>query len=470
MAVKELFRPKSFTTYQEWRDWAIRHDQRSGKLKWRSQEETHLYDFVAIRRRLTRLQQLRGNEDARGLLFALHEGLHGNMGGMGKNELYKEARSGTKHLIEEYVNEIVDCLHFINSVADEVITEKEKKEFFDRADHCYGSSALMLSGGALMGWYHYGVAKALLESNVLPSVISGSSAGSIVAGVLGTHTDDELAEVFDTKQLLLDATYEVDMLSRIFRPRKQRISHSDLLEIIEHLIPDLTFEEALEKTGRHINISIAPVEAHQTSRLLNATTTPNVYIRSAVQASCAIPGFLPPVTLKAKNFNGDHQDYLPSRQWSDGTMTDDLPAKRLSRLYGVNHYIVSQVNPHIAPFLHHFEKDSLLNTLLTPYRKFAVEWIKTLQKLNKQLPTPAVMKAMLSTADTVVNQKYTADINIILDPRLISPLRLLSKPTVDEVMRLLHAGEQATWPKIPQIENSTKISRALKDILNNYEH
>ena len=470
MTVKELFHPKSFANYQEWHDWAIRKDQRSGKLKWRSQEETDLYDYIAIRRRLDRLHQLKGDEDPRGLLFALHEGLHGNMGGMGKNELYQHARSGTKHLIEEYVNKIVECLHYINSVPSDSISEQDKWEFFERADHCYGSSALMLSGGALMGWYHYGVTKALLENNVLPSVISGSSAGSIVAGVLGTHTDDELGEMFDTKQLLIDATYEVDILNRIFRPRKQRITHRDLLEMINHLIPDLTFEEALYKTGRHINISIAPVEAHQTSRLLNAITTPNVYIRSAVQASCAVPGFLSPVTLKAKNFSGEHQDYLPSRQWCDGTMTDDLPAKRLSRLYGVNHYIVSQVNPHIAPFIRHFEKDSLVNTLLSPYRKFAMEWIKTVQKLNTHLPTPAMMKALFSTADTVVNQKYTADINIILDPRLISPLRLLSKPTVDEVIRLLHAGEQATWPKIPQIENSTKISRAIKDILNNYAH
>jgi predicted acylesterase/phospholipase RssA len=50
--------------------------------------------------------------------------------------------------------------------------------------HAYGRSALCLSGGGARGVYHLGVIKALSEANLLPRVISGSSAGSLIAAKL----------------------------------------------------------------------------------------------------------------------------------------------------------------------------------------------------------------------------------------------------------------------------------------------
>ena len=50
--------------------------------------------------------------------------------------------------------------------------------------HAYGRSALLLSGGASRGVYHLGVMKGLVEANTLPRVISGSSAGSLIAGLM----------------------------------------------------------------------------------------------------------------------------------------------------------------------------------------------------------------------------------------------------------------------------------------------
>jgi hypothetical protein len=41
-----------------------------------------------------------------------------------------------------------------------------------------------------------GVVKALFEARMLPRVLAGSSVGSIVAGIIATRTDDELAETF----------------------------------------------------------------------------------------------------------------------------------------------------------------------------------------------------------------------------------------------------------------------------------
>jgi len=40
-----------------------------------------------------------------------------------------------------------------------------------------------------------------------------------------------------------------------------------------------------------------------------------------------------------------------TRRWRDGSLESDLPIKQLKELFNVNHFIVSQANPHIAPLL-----------------------------------------------------------------------------------------------------------------------
>ena len=72
------------------------------------------------------------------------------------------------------------------------IPQGKKLEFFGEMRHAVGRSALLLSGGAIMGMYHIGVVQALIEADCLPRVIAGSSAGSIIASVIATHTREEL--------------------------------------------------------------------------------------------------------------------------------------------------------------------------------------------------------------------------------------------------------------------------------------
>ena len=154
-----------------------------------------------------------------------------------------------------------------------------------------------------LGHFHAGVVKTLLEHDLLPDVISGSSAGSVIAAILGTHTDAELKLMFKrgpTSMLPGNESVEEAV---------QLDTHS-VRQMLEAAIPDMTFQEAYEKTGRKISVTIAPLEEHQSSRLMNAITSPNVFIRSAVQASCAVPGIFPPVMLMAKNVYGETQPYF----------------------------------------------------------------------------------------------------------------------------------------------------------------
>jgi predicted acylesterase/phospholipase RssA len=82
---------------------------------------------------------------------------------------------------------------------------QEKFEFFFETRQAFGRSALLLSGGATLGMYHLGVVKVLAENQLLPRVISGSSVGSIIASVVATRTDDELAKVFTLDDIHFDA-------------------------------------------------------------------------------------------------------------------------------------------------------------------------------------------------------------------------------------------------------------------------
>ncbi|MBA6412610.1 DUF3336 domain-containing protein [Parahaliea sp. F7430] len=460
------------TSYEEWCEAAQQHDELSGEKRWREVDQSNQYDYAQIRLRLDRLRSLRSRHDYQGLLFALNEGIHGNMGGMGRSTLYRRAKFGTKRLIEQYIDEVDDALRFLADLKCKEISTQDKLDFFYRSNICFGRSALMLSGGGVLGFYHMGVVKTLLHQGILPPVISGSSAGSLVAGVVGCHSDTELERFFEPSSLLFEAEREASVFSRMFFGRNPQIDVRDLEKIIERLIPDMTFQEAYEKTGRQISITVAPAETHQRSRLLNAITSPNVYVRSAVMASCAVPGVFPPVMLMAQNVHGEKQPYLPTRKWVDGSIADDLPAKRLSRLYSTNHFIVSMVNPIATPFLNRDGKRGKLSSslgglgigmgreVLNFYRSLA-------QKKNENWPR---LNLVLNSIHSLMDQEYSGDINIVPSFGWFNPTKILSHLSEKELMELTDAGVRSTYPHVESIRICTKISRTMEEILQRFEY
>lgn len=169
---------------------------------------------------------------------------------MGNPQLFNETRIGTKYLIEEYSEEVVKQLHFICDTDIEEFPLEAKFDFFYETRqafgefivslHCWcnmiacirhaslsclllilssGRSALLLSGGATLGMYHFGVIKALYEIDMLPRVLSGSSVGSIVASIIcmfallcivftfsiAIYADNELEELFEKRNWRLNA-------------------------------------------------------------------------------------------------------------------------------------------------------------------------------------------------------------------------------------------------------------------------
>ena len=183
---------KNAASYPEWCEAARNYDEHNGLDRWRKMDETSQYDHVSVRIRLDSLRSLKSRQDVSGLLYNLNEGIHGNVGGMGKASLYGHAQSGTKHLISDYIEEVVHALELIDEDDSGEISFEEKLDFFRRASHCFGRTALMLSGSGSLLYYHFGVARALHNEDLLPRVLSGSSGGSLAGGLICAHTDEEL--------------------------------------------------------------------------------------------------------------------------------------------------------------------------------------------------------------------------------------------------------------------------------------
>lgn len=458
-------------SYEEWRRAAKAHDKASGVDKWKNSDESKHFDFASIRRRLRRLRRLRSKGDVAGILFELNQGVHGNIDGMGHPRLHRKARFGTKKLIVEYVNEVVAALNLLAGAGSDAIDADKRLDFFRRAHHCNGCTALMMSGAGSLAYFHAGVAKALWAHDLLPAVLSGSSGGAHVASVVNTNSDQRLEELFEPENLVHEIEREQTLFRRLGVFMPDRMTADEIWAVLERIVPDLTFLEAYELTGRHLNISIAAAEKHQTSRLLNAITTPDVYIREAVMASSAVPGFFPPVALMAKDSDGERRPYLPSRRWVDGSVSDDLPAKRLARLYGVNHFVVSQVNPHVVPFVIDAQREkSLVTTMRRAYRHTARVWLNAAASaFEKPLSIVPAVQRVSNVALGIINQDYVGDINILPDRLLTNPLKWLAHRSVDEVTELVAMGERATWPKIEQIRIQTKIGRTLDAIVRQLE-
>lgn len=462
-------RMDSSRRYTDWIELAKEHDMASGANHWRDTLKSSLYDYAEVKSRHDRLKTLLNAGAHRELLYALNEGVHGNMGGMGRPILYGRAKVGTKHLIDSYVVTIAQAMDAIHGCPEDRISFPEKIDFFRRASHCYGRSALLLSGGAGLIYFHHGVVQELIDHDLLPNVISGASAGSVISAQLGTLTDDELKQGYFTHKRYMETSK-----TKLLDVFMGRVSEQDAREsrerTLDEIIPkDITFQEAFERTGRYINISISPAEKHQSSRLMNAITSPNVYIRSAVSASSSIPGVIPAERLYAKGFDGKPRPYLASRRWVDGSVSGDLPAKRLMRLYGVNHFIVSLINPLVVPFVEDVKtrkSKGFRHTLSESFIKVLNESLITSEKfLDRRGDMGVRLAAQLAYLIRMLEQNYLGDINILLDKSDFKWRQTLFEFKEGEIENLIDVGMRSTWPKISMIKNAALISKTLDRIL-----
>ena len=455
-------------TYESWLDTARRLDAHLHNDRWRADENTHEFDAERLREHIARLKGYRLSGSVGALLEFLPESLYQNLNDLNVDALYQHAFAGTKLLTEDYFKEAVTGIEYLadTEIPGWSVTQKVRR--FRQAVESFGRTALLLSGGATLGYYHLGVARALWCQGLLPTVISGSSMGAIIASSICTRADQQLGAWFD--EAIYAPGRSLTLQGPIEAFRSRALMRQDVLRhSLERAIPDLTFAEAFEVSGRVLNITVSPTRRRQKPRLLNHRTAPDVFVLEACLASAAVPGLFPPVTLSKKTASGRRVDYLPSEKWSDGSLTVDLPKRRLSRLQNVNHFIVSQTNPHVLPFVH-------AATGLGPATRLTTA-VGTLLRGNAHAALQAgarILKgtrieALLANAESFVAQDYDGDITIHPQFDAALYLRMFSNPSPEVMARFIREGERATWPHIEKVRLQTMIGRSLQRVIRQLE-
>ena len=452
------------TCYSEWKDAAQSLDAIEHKDIWKKTLASDIYNYEMLKDRLKTLRTHKEKGELKLLARELREGLHHDLGNMGDIRLYQQCYFGTKELIEDYVTEVCDCLDVLCDSHSDIMPASKKLDFFKDVLLSFGRPALLLSGGASLGVFHIGVVKALWEHNLLPQVITGSSAGSIIAAALGTHTDQEIPSLFDPNIHNVKAWKWMGLLNGL--KGKGFMDQKQLQDYIRSYVGEYSFQEAYERTGRSINITVSPVQHHQKERLLCGYTSPYLLTWSASLASCAVPGIFPPVKLLKRDENGANVPYMPRLRWVDGSVMSDLPVERLMHLYDVNYTIVSQTNPHVVPFLDHQAPQAKSNAFSFPMSILKAEAKfhgKAIFDYMRKNTTSQVLRQVSGHAYSMMSQNYYGDVTVAPKYKLGHYLKLLSNPDTQMIRELMLEGERATWPKLAMIRTHSKISKNLED-------
>ena len=450
------------STYEKWLSKAREQDKKEDRLAWRESPKSDLFHASLLQEHLEQMQALRKAGNGAELINLIIESLQRHSYELNNPKLYTYALSGTKLLIEEYFAEVERSIDYFCESEVNGFSKTKKLKMLQESNRIHGETVLILSGGAALGIYHLGVTRALHQENLLPRIISGASMGALVAGSICSKTDAELDHFFENLEekvhrVAIRLASKADILDN-----RALMDPEQLKEHIHANVPELTFKEAYEKTGRVLNISVSASRKRQKPRVLNYITSPNVLIRNSVLASCAIPGVFPPVSLQAKNHKGEIIPYMESETWIDGSIHLDVPIQRIMRLHNVTRSIVSQANPHVLPFIPEDKKEGLIpffmDFVMSTVQFQALKVMDLGIKLSEKMPWASFLEKVASMMD----QEYRGDINISYPIEWKTFTHLLANPNRDEFYDYINKGQMATWPKIAFIKDQVRLNKILE--------
>ncbi|RYC62828.1 hypothetical protein CHU98_g3371 [Xylaria longipes] len=479
---------RATSNYRDWIRAAKELDAYLGNEQWKEENEYAYYDSKTVRRVYEQIRKHRkaaeqeegepasgsGSKQAIENLKALTEAcVKNNFVGVENPRLYSQTYYGTKNLVQHFIDEVENSTRFL--INSRQLPLDEKRALFKRMHANYGRTALCLSGGASFAYYHFGVVKALLEADLLPDVITGTSGGALVAALVATRTNEEL------KQLLVPAlAHNIKACSEpitTWFPRWWKTgARFDSIDWARQSSwwsrGSMTFREAYERTGRILNVSCVPADPHSPTILCNYLTSPDCVIWSAVLASAAVPGILNPVVLMMKTLDGSLVPYSFGHKWKDGSLRTDIPIKALNLHFNVNFTIVSQVNPHISLFFFSSRgtvgspvthrrgrgwRGGFLGSAAEQFIKLDLnKWLKVLKHLEL-LPRP-----LGQDWSQLWLQQFSGTITIWPQSQASDIWKILSDPDSDRLARMLHEGQQSAFPKLKFIANRLKIERLIE--------
>lgn len=359
-----------------------------------------------------------------------------------------------------------------------VFHRQQVLEFMKRARASYGRTALCLSGGAMMGLYHLGHVRALIEAGVLPHIISGTSGGSVVGALVGTRTDEELRRDLHPHVLM-------QYLSCFDRPWGERMkslwktgamfSFETWMEKIRWFAGgNMTFAEAYRKTGRVFCVTLSSTTKKSPPVLLNYVTTPNITVASAVVASAAVPGFVPPVRLQYKDVNGVVRSQEGGETYYDGSIERDIPINGLAEMFNCQYIIACQCNPHIVPFFYNckggvgrpsrwssgMQEDSWRGGFLLAALELYLK-----NDMKAKLRFVHDLGAGLGWSSSLLIQEFEGSTTIVPQVRMQDYLRLFSDPTVDEVFHYFQGGSVAAYEHLALIQLHYQLADVMDECI-----
>eukprot|EP00923_Selenidium_pygospionis_P045340 GHVN01078278.1.p1 GENE.GHVN01078278.1~~GHVN01078278.1.p1 ORF type:complete len:508 (+),score=67.52 GHVN01078278.1:217-1524(+) len=366
--------------------------------------------------------------------------------------------SGIAHegCIQKFISVLSECL-LKYRMEYEFDSLDEKMGFLKEMQEKYGVSALSLSGGGIIGKIHLGVVKCLASEKALPEIIAGASVGSVIAAALCTSDETVDIDTMACPSILERNSEDLTLAERIKRKLMRLFQNGVLFDSeasskeLKLFFGEITFKESFEKTGKQLNISVTAVLPTQKAFVLNHKTAPIVYIWSAVMASISIPGLFHPHKILEKKEDGKCGVWMgDDHLFIDGSIKNDIPSEFLKEHLNVKHNIVSQLNPHINPFLKYsgrFKRFSFL------YLKI-VDYIKRSSFIQNS-PRLSLLKAVLL-------QKYNGETTITPEIPLEYLLQPLSSVKQDKMSDHILRGEKATWPYLKKIKERSQLENELK--------
>ncbi|KAK9726039.1 hypothetical protein RND81_05G186200 [Saponaria officinalis] len=454
-------------TYEEWSHAAKMLERESPKI-----DESIFYDVELVKNKLHELWQRRQEGSLRDIIFCMRADLIRNLGNMCNPELHK-GRLQVPKLIKEYIDEVTTQLKMVCDSDSEELSLEEKLAFMHETRHAFGRTALLLSGGASLGSFHVGVVKTLVEHKLLPRIIAGSSVGSIMCSIVATRSWPELQSFFEDSWHSLKF---FDQMGGIYTIVKRVTTHGAVHEIrqlqmmLRNLTSNMTFQEAYDMTGRILGITVCSPRKHEPPRCLNYLTSPHVVIWSAVTASCAFPGLFEAQELMAKDRFGELVPYhppfhlgpekgtSPARRWRDGSLESDLPMAQLKELFNVNHFIVSQANPHIAPFLR-------LKEFVRAYGGNFAAKLAQLAEMEVKHRCNQILELgfPLGGIAKLFAQAWEGDVTVVMPATLAQYSKIIQNPSIGELQKAANQGRRCTWEKLSAIKSNCGIELALDE-------
>ncbi|CAJ1952777.1 unnamed protein product [Cylindrotheca closterium] len=375
-----------------------------------------------------------------------------------------------------------------SAAANNTMTSKKRQhhvlqlqEFLKAARAAYGRTALCLSGGAAMGCYHFGHLYGLMECDALPHIISGTSAGSAIAALVCTRTNEEIKRDLNPETVASKMQFFTRPWSERFKSlwkNGHMFAYDDWHKMAQWFSSDLTFQEAYEKTGRVMCITLASTTKKASPILLNHLNAPNITIASAVVASAAVPGFVAPVRLTMKDSDGNIIS-AGDEEYFDGSILHDIPIAGLAEMLNCQFFIACQVNPHIVPFFFN-SKGAVGQPSRWSSGEQAWSWrggflLAALELyLKNDMKAKFIflndLEAAVGFTSTMMTQQFHGSTTIVPHVQFWDYFRLFSDPDPQMIERCMQIGSVAAYQHAAMIRSHYCISDTLEDCIARLGH